>query len=452
MFGSRQRLPERLALTPCPASLRPEGRPCPRRRRGRAGLVTVPAALGLLFSLAGCQSLPLLRRQTLHVTLALTPGMEWLAADYRGGQAWGPLLKAFARVHPEADVQFAVGPEANLAEELIRSHRQGLGPDLLLVRSSEAMELLEQGLTSPLPRTAQLATTVATVEPRALHAVQTPLGLAGLPVFSEPSLACYDSQRVAEPPASTEALLALAAGGQPIGLALDAVGLWWSVGALGARQALVPLLSGQRSAAADLATNRQAIRTWLLWLRQAAQLSRVDLAAGPEELVEGLASGRLAWIPCFSLVIPRLERVMGKRLGLAPLPSGPGGLPTPFTTLRVWALGADSSWHQRQLAVDLARFALDPGVQRSLALANHVMVPVNRFAPIPVASSGRLAVMAEAQRQYQLTSPIREPSFSSARMNRVLPVVDTVVAQVMEGVLSPDQGAEALIKLESEHR
>ena len=131
----------------------------------------MPAALGLLFSLAGCQSLPLLRRQTLHVTLALTPGMEWLAADYRGGQAWGPLLKAFARVHPEADVQFAVVPEANLAEELIRSHRQGLGPDLLLVRSSEAMELLEQGLTSALPRTSQLATTVATVEKRALHAV-----------------------------------------------------------------------------------------------------------------------------------------------------------------------------------------------------------------------------------------------------------------------------------------
>ena len=413
-----------------------------------AGLLT----LALLLPLTGCQSLPLLRRQTLHVTLALSPGMEWLSADFRGGRSWTPLLKAFARVHPAADVQFAVVPEANLAEELARSHRQGLGPDLLLVRAAMAKELLEQGLTSVMPRSAEVVATVATLESRVLHAVRTPGGPTGLPVFSEPSLACYNNQLVAEPPASTEALLALAAAGQPIGLSADAVGLWWSAGALGARQALLPLLTGTRPAAAQLEPDRLAIVAWLSWLRQAAQQSRVDLASGPEELAEGLESGRLAWIPCFSLAIPRLERVMGKRLGVAPLPSGPGGLPTPYTALRVWALGADSSAHQRQLAIDLARFTLDPGVQRGLALESHVLVPVNRFAAIPVASSGRLAALAEAQQQNQQTSVTGVILLATARMARILPTIESVISQVMEGVLSPDQGAEALIKLESEHR
>lgn len=405
--------------------------------------------LALLLALGGCQSVPLLRRQTLHVMLALSPGMEWLEADYRGGKAWAPLLKAFARVHPEVHVQFAVVPEANLAAELTRSHQQGLGPDLLLLSGTMAKELLKQGLTSALPRSAEVQTTVATVESRALHGVRTPLGLAGLPVFSEPSLACYDNQRVAEPPASTEALLALAAGGRPIGLSVDPVGLWWSVGALGSRQALLPLLTGTPPAAAELEPDRQAIVAWLSWLRQAAQQSRVDLAAGPEELAEGLESGRLTWIPCFSLAIPRLERAMGKRLGVAPLPSGPGGLPTPYTTLRVWALGADSSAHQRRLAIDLARFTLDPGVQRGLALESHVLVPVNRFAAIPVASSGRLAALAEAQRQYQQTSVKGEPFLATARLARILPILESVVSQVMEGVFSPRQGAEALLKLGS---
>ena len=417
---------------------------CRRFAAPAAGLLT----LALLLTLTGCQSLPLLRRQTLHVLLALSPGMEWLSADFRGGRSWSPLLKAFARVHPEVHVQFVVVPEANLADELARSHRQGLGPDLLLVRGTTAKELLTEGLTSPLPLSAEVQATMASVETRALDGVRTPLGLAGLPVFSEPSLACYDNQLVAEPPASTESLLALAAGGQPIGLSVDPVGLWWSVGALGARQALLPLLTGSRPTAAQREPDRLAIVAWLSWLRQAAQQSRVDLAAGPEELAQGLESGRLSWIPCFSLAIPRLERAMGKRLGVAPLPSGPGGLPSPYTTLRVWALGADSSAHQRRLAIDLARFTLDPGVQRGLALESHVLVPVNRFAAIPVASSGRLAALAEAQRQYQQTSVNGDPSLATARMARILPIIESVISQVMEGVFSPRQGAEVLLKLE----
>ncbi|MFZ0409212.1 MAG: hypothetical protein WAM11_14035 [Cyanobium sp.] len=412
--------------------------------------MALPAALALLLALGGCQSLPLLRRQTLHVTLALSPGMEWLEADYRGGQAWEGLLKAFARVHPEVHVQFAVVPEASLVETLVRSHRQGLGPDLLLVRAPVAIELLKQGLISPLPRTPELEATEATIGARALRGVQTPVGLAALPVFSEPSLACYDRQRLPKPPTTTAGLLAVAAGGQPIGLTVDPVGIWWSVGALGARQALAPLLSGHRPAAASTDRDRRAIVAWLFWLRQAAQQSRVDLAAGPEELSDGLASGRLSWIPCFSIAIPRLDRAMGQRLGVAPLPSGPGGLPTPFTTLRVWALGADSSAQQRRLAIDLARFSLDPGVQRSLALVSRILVPVNRFAPIPVASSGRLAALAEAQRQYQRTAPLHEPSSPSARMALIVPMLESVVSQVMEGVLSPSQGAEVLLRLESQ--
>jgi maltose-binding protein MalE len=406
----------------------------------------------LLLALGGCQSVPLLRRQTLHVMLTLSPGLEWLEADYRGGRSWGPLLRSFRRLHPEARVQFSLVAEADLAKELQRSHRRGLGPDLLLVRAPVAIELLQQGLVIPLPHTPELQASLATLESRALHAVETPRGLAGLPVFSEPSLACYDRQRILEPPATTDALLALAAGGQPIGLAVDPVGLWWSVGALGARQALAPLLTGLKvpAQAQDQAADRQAILGWLYWLRQASQQSRVDLAAGPEELTQGLESGRLAWIPCFSIAIPRLERTMGQRLGVATLPAGPGGPPSPFNTLRVWAFGADSSGQQRRLAMDLARFTLDPGVQPSFTLRNQILVPANRYAPIPVASSGRLATLAKTQQQAQQLAPIREPSFTSPRIRRILPRVESVMDQVMEGVLTPDQGTEVLLKLEAE--
>ena len=45
---------------------------------------------------------------------------------------------------------------------------------------------------------------------------------------------------------------------------------------------------------------RAGVLAWLTWLRQLALQSRVDIATGPLELVEGLEIGRLRWIPCFS--------------------------------------------------------------------------------------------------------------------------------------------------------
>ena len=49
----------------------------------------------------------------------------------------------------------------------------------------------------------------------------------------------------------------------------------------------------------------------MIWLRQLALQSRVDIATGTRELVEGLESGGLRWIPCFSSSVLHLERPMG---------------------------------------------------------------------------------------------------------------------------------------------
>ena len=49
----------------------------------------------------------------------------------------------------------------------------------------------------------------------------------------------------------------------------------------------------------------------MTWLRQLALQSRVDIANGSRELVEGLESGGLSWIACFSSSVLHLERTMG---------------------------------------------------------------------------------------------------------------------------------------------
>jgi hypothetical protein len=49
----------------------------------------------------------------------------------------------------------------------------------------------------------------------------------------------------------------------------------------------------------------------LTWLRQLALQSRVDIATGSRELVEGLESGDLSWIACSSSSVLHVERTMG---------------------------------------------------------------------------------------------------------------------------------------------
>jgi ABC-type glycerol-3-phosphate transport system substrate-binding protein len=185
----------------------------------------------------------------------------------------------------------------------------------------------------------------------------------------------------------------------------------------------------------------------LTWLRQLALQSRVDISSGPRELVEGLESGRLSWIPCYSASLAHLERSMGKRLGVAPLPGGPAGPPTPFGTVMVMALGSDSSPPQRWLALQLAELSLDPLVQREITLESLMVLPANRFGSVPVASSGRLAALKQAQRQFDERSKLLTASFSADRLRRMQPLVEDLLWKVMLGVVTPQQGTEALLRL-----
>ena len=412
-------------------------------------------ALPLALLLGGCDGagpLARLRRDVLHVVIVPTPGLEWLEPPGSLPQSWWRLQRAFRELHPDVRLRVSVVPEAGLAQELAQRQRRGLGPDLLLLRTPVAISLLERSLIDPLPASGPLRASLETVQPESLVRVNRGGRYAGLPLYTDATLACYDRRRLERAPADIGELLAVAASGSPVGLAVDPTSLWWTAGALGADDALAPILlatAAQPPAGngAGPGRNRLAIEGWLQWLRQVALQNRVDIASGPQELVQGLEAGRLTWIPCFSPLLARLNRTLGPHLGVAPLPNGPGGKASPFTSLRVWSFGRDSSPHQRRLAEDLAVLSLNPVLQRSITLATRSVLPANRYVPLPVASSGQLAALAEAQQQFLSGSRLITSSFSSDRVNRLLPPFEEIVGQVMVGAITPAEGAEALIRL-----
>jgi len=415
--------------------------------RTRAAALGLLSLLGLV-ALPGCQLVRPLEPNTLHIVVVPTDKGSLQADPEAHIELAAPVMEAFRRLHPGVHFRLQVVQEDRIEPELEMHRRRGLGPDLLLVRAPVAVALLRRGLVDPVPRDRSLADTLLTIRSGELERVRQDGRLAGLPVVEEVTLACYDRRKVTAPPTDLKGLLALAASGRTIGVSVDPIGIWWSAGSLGASESLalmitdLPIPPGR-----DLDRDRQLVQGWLRWLRQAALQSRVDIASGPDELLAGLTSGRLAWIPCYSLNLLRLQQEMGPHLGVAPLPAGPEGTPSPFSSLRVWAFGTDSSRHQRQLAEQLARFTLTPKQQRELTLTSQSVMPVNRYVSIPVAESGRLAAMATAQDQFrQITRALVTP-FSADRVRRLLPPFEQILYEVMVGVVSPEQGARQLLDL-----
>jgi hypothetical protein len=143
----------------------------------------------------------------------------------------------------------------------------------------------------PLPRKdPQLQRALSQVAPDLLNQAQGSMGLAGIPLFAEVTVACFDRRRITEPQ-TTLNLLTVAAAGNPVGLSVDPSGIYWTAGALGAAQALKPILLPDESKpdAAFLTRQKQDLRRWLGWLRQSASRGRCIWPAG-----------RKIWLPAWN--------------------------------------------------------------------------------------------------------------------------------------------------------
>ncbi|MFN7678814.1 MAG: extracellular solute-binding protein [Cyanobacteriota bacterium] len=407
----------------------------------------VPFVLGLV-GLQGCGPLPLMNGQTLYVMVVTQRKLGWLRRETVQQDLWDPLLEEFHNLHPNVRVSLYTVDEDEVEDELKRRTARGLGPDLILVRAPMANTLLQEGLIAPVPHTPTMERSVAQVAPRFLARVRQGPELAGLPLYELVTLACFNRQRIPTPPRTTEDLLAMAAAGRTVGLSVDPYGIWWTTGTRDADHALAPLILKETVfSPAERASGLKTITAWLTWLRLLAQQSKVDLSSGPQELTEALKASRLDWIPCFSLTLDLLKASMGDRLGVSALPSGPGGPPSPFTSLQVWSFGLDSSPLQRQYAADLAKLSVDPLLQRRYVLDTQEVLPVNGSVQTPVASSGVLAVLAQAQRQFLAGSPLLSRPFTVDHLNMVASQLETVIQQVMVGVLTPREGAEKIFAL-----
>ncbi len=369
-------------------------------------LIAAGLLLPLVTVLGGCRGQrlqPMLR--PLEGTLYIAVGVSQEALDtelQKEVRERTALLQAsFRTLQPRVRLQVETFNEERLRNELLVRNRTGLSPDLLLVNESTAQELARERLISTVSFP---ATVLDQLDAGSVVRVRRADGtLTGLPLELQPLVACFDRRRVRRSPATLTELLAYSAKGMEVGLSLDAVNLAWTLGPLGAIDAVGNLLAGAPATPAM----RTSLNGWLQWLRAADLQQHVTVYPTETELLKELMVGTLDWIPCRSINITRLRSKLGRNLGVSPLPSGPFGAASPITRERVLAFGVNSSPDQRQLALALARFAISPLHQRDMVLRNQYVLPVNRNVAPPVSSSSVVAAMVEGRQQSIQSSTLR---------------------------------------------
>lgn len=419
--------------------------PTPAKRRRQAAWPKLVLGLTLALGLQACSEPRSLQQQTLIIYVD-PPDSATLNKNNLHA-LWDPLLKAYKRLHPgvHLNLNFVVFQDQQLKEELRRRNSRGLGPDLILINASTAIDLHNEGLISRIQVSADVQNSL---QPWILSRVQVPGGLAALPVALEPQLSCYNRTRIPSPPATLEELLQLAASGRRIGLSIFPKSIWWSTGPLGANQALMRRLEAPPGSKERISNSDQvAITTWLSWLREASLQSHVNFFNNDEDLLNGLGKGQLDWTSCLSFNLPSLKRQMGDNLGVSSLPRGPHGFASPNSLLRVLAFGVNSSGQQRQQAMELGLLQLNPLMQRSMTLNSEQVLPVNRFAPAPIASSAKLKVLVNAQEQFQQSSLLSRSPLALNRLDNHSMALEALLTQVVVDVIGPEQASARLIKI-----
>ncbi len=276
------------------------------------------------------------------------------------------------KLHP------SIYPEESLEKALKVQTNSGLGPDLVIADSNQALSLVALGLTDPIKLTKERQTLI---NPAALERVRTGSGfLAGQPVSQYLQLACFDKRKLKKAPETLKELSEASGNGKVFGMVTNIQDLYWSLGSFGAGKALTASLAGQK-------VNMEAherLTQWMRWLKESSYQQNIVFLRNQAALRKAFIEGEMNWISCWSSQLPQLREKLKDHLGIAPLPSGEFGRATPITRLQVWALGKNSSKRQRAESLSLLDFMMQPWAQKTYALRYRTGFPVNPAAALIV--------------------------------------------------------------------
>jgi ABC-type glycerol-3-phosphate transport system substrate-binding protein len=350
--------------------------------------------------------------------------LVWHSLPAPEAAALDAVLDRYRRANPGVDVlvQFQ---EADLEERYMRAVQSGLGPDLLISRSVYVRSLADAGALLAVDELASddLLERFLSVALRTLRYNER---LYGLPVALDTQVLYFNRRLVEQPAATVDQLMQEANGGRRILMNSQFVDAIWSARAFG-----VNLFDEAGRPQETIG----GIANWLTWMEQVRDTPAFIIDDNASALRERFLRGDIPYYIGHANELNLLEETFGDDLGVAQLPSGPGGSAGPFLTTTALMFNSMSSPRQVERALDLARFLTSSDQQAALMREANV-VPANMRTRI---SEGLYPQIATITAQARLAIPY----FNDAHIQDAYAALATAYNRTMIGSASATESATA---------
>jgi arabinogalactan oligomer/maltooligosaccharide transport system substrate-binding protein len=202
--------------------------------------------------------------------------------------------------------------------------------------------------------------------PVALDAMRIDGALYGLPLAVDVNALYYNRALVAAPAQSLDELRTQAVS-SPVVLDVRVDRAFWGVGAFGGQ-----VFDRNRRAILD----QGGLAEWLNWLVESRDLYNIELSIDGEDLRRRFTGGEIVYYIGGPQDLPEFTEALGDDLGVALLPTGPGGPARPLVRSSGMTFRADADATTFDLAMEFVRYATDAEAQRTI-LATSSRLPAN---------------------------------------------------------------------------
>ncbi|MCS6826326.1 MAG: extracellular solute-binding protein [Caldilinea sp.] len=370
--------------------------------------------------LSGC-ALPLRSGNDLFHRDAI---LVWHSLPTPEAAALDTVLDRYRRANPGVEV-LVQSQEVDLEERYIRAVHSGLGPDLLISRSVSVRPLADAGALRAIDDliSDDLLERFLSVALRTLRYNEQ---LYGLPAALDTQVLYFNRQLIEQPANTVEQLMQEANSGRRILMNSQFMDAIWSARAFG-----VNLFDEAGRPQAGIG----GIANWLTWMEQVRDTPTFIIDDNVSALRERFLRGDIPYYIGHANELNLLEEALGDALGVAQLPSGPGGSAGPFLTTTALMFNAMSSPRQVERAFDLARFLTGSDQQAALMREANV-IPTNVRTRISEGLYPQIAVVT-AQARTAI------PYFNDASIQEAYAVLAAAYNRTMSGAASATEAAVA---------
>jgi arabinogalactan oligomer/maltooligosaccharide transport system substrate-binding protein len=221
----------------------------------------------------------------------------------------------------------------------------GGGPDMFIAPNDNLGSEARAGLIADI--TSLVQGKLGDYAPLSVDGMTTDGKIYGVPESLKAVVFWYDKSKLPTPPATTDELKALMAGGTPIGISFSCYHYWGFYSAFGGK-----IFDANYNFIADQGTGMTDAMTYLNDLYQIAKTK-----GWPKTDSDGLApfqEGKIVAITNGNWAMGDYQKALGDNLAVAPLPAGPAGPSMPLLGVDGYYINPNST--NQQAAVDVALY------------------------------------------------------------------------------------------------